>query len=131
MAAAVEHDERLASAFAIVSTLADLLDTDCGIGSGQDLRAIFEASGILRILNPEHVSSVARIEVAGNMASPKDTADHLADHLDDYYLPPDECYDSPDDDELTAEYYLSSLGEHHKVGGKVTDILKKCWRCSK
>jgi hypothetical protein len=31
------------------------------------------------------------------------TADHLAGHLDDYYLPPDECYDSPDDDELAAE----------------------------
>jgi len=28
------------------------------------------------------------------------TADHLADHLDDYYLPPDECYDSLDDDEV-------------------------------
>jgi hypothetical protein len=37
------------------------------------------------------------------MASPKDTADHVADHLDDYYLPPDECYDSLDDDEMCAE----------------------------
>jgi hypothetical protein len=28
------------------------------------------------------------------------TADHLAGHLDDYYLPPDECYDSLDDDKV-------------------------------
>ena len=71
LAAATAHRKRLDSAFVIVSTLADLLDTDCGIGSGNDLRVIFEASGILRILNPEHVSSEARIEVAGNMASPQ------------------------------------------------------------
>ena len=61
----------------------------------------------------------------GNMASSKDTADHLADHLDDYYLPPEECYDSPDDDEVVAEYHLARLGEHHKVGGKVTDRFKE------
>ena len=64
---------------------------------------------------------MARIEVAGNLASPKDTANHLPDHLDDYYLPPDECYDSPDDDEAAAEYCLARFGEHHKVGGKVSD----------
>jgi len=59
------------------------------------------------------------------MASPNDTADHLADHLDDYYLPPDECYDSLDDDEVAAEYILSRSGEHRKVGGKVTDRFKE------
>ena len=64
LAAAPAHRKRLASAFWFVSSLADWLDDDCGIGSGNDLRAFFEASGILRILDPEHVSSVARIEVA-------------------------------------------------------------------
>jgi hypothetical protein len=123
--AATEHGERLASAFAIVSTLADLLDTARGIGSGNDLRAVFEASGILRILDPKHVSSAARIEVAGTMASPTDTAHLLADRLDDYYLPPDECYDWLDDDEAYAEYILGRSGEHRTVGGKATDRFKQ------
>jgi hypothetical protein len=121
LAAASAHRKRLAGAFWFVSSLADWLDEDCGIGSGNDLRAVFEASGILRILDPEHVSSVARIEIAGNMASPKDTADQLADHLDDYYLPPDECYDSPDDDELAAEDSLSQPLGRTSQGGRQGD----------
>ena len=55
------------------------------------------------------------------MAPPKGSANHLSDHLDDYYLPPDECYDSLDDDEMCAEHILGCSGEHRKVGGKVTD----------
>jgi hypothetical protein len=54
-----EHRERLAKAFEIVSSLADWLDEDCGIGSGDDLRAFLDSSGILRILSPEHVSNIA------------------------------------------------------------------------
>ena len=48
-----EHRERLAKAFA------DWLDEDCGIGSGDDLRAFLDSSGILRILSPEHVRNIA------------------------------------------------------------------------
>jgi hypothetical protein len=58
-----EHRERLAKAFEIVSSLADWLDEDCGIGSGDDLRAFLDSSSILRILSPEHVNSAACVAV--------------------------------------------------------------------
>jgi hypothetical protein len=175
-----EHHERLAKAFEIVSSLADWLDEDCGIGSGDDLCAFLDSSGILRILSPEHVSSAAsvagrqpclgivndkeadesklsRLGVAeadevrsdkftivpngalldqaagvnhvpvfeprpslrgveeresavavestpGTLASlndaPHDLGSHMNGHLENYYLPPDECYDSLDDDKV-------------------------------
>ena len=51
LAAATAHRKRLADAFCIVNSLADRLDDD-ELGSGNDLRAAFETSGILRILDP-------------------------------------------------------------------------------
>jgi hypothetical protein len=51
LAAATAHRKRLADAFCIVDSLADRLDDD-ELGSGNDLRAAFETSGILRILDP-------------------------------------------------------------------------------
>ena len=51
LAAATAHRRRLADALRIVESLEDRLDDD-ELGSNPDLRAVFETSGILWILNP-------------------------------------------------------------------------------
>ena len=89
---------------------------------------VFEPRTSLRGVE-ERESAVAVESTPGTLASlddaPRDLGSHMNGHLENYYLPPDECYDWLDDDEAYATYILGRSGEHRTVGGKVTARFKE------
>jgi hypothetical protein len=111
-------DEVRSAKFTIVPNGA-LLDQAAGVNHVP----VFEPRPSLRGVE-ERESAVAVESTPDTLASlhdaPRDLGSHMDGHLENYYLPPDECYDWLDDDEAYAAYILGRSGEHRTVGGKVT-----------